>query len=72
MTYYPVKSASRCPGCGGWFISQGMSCLVAHAPGTCCHQYETRVEEPRPLEAQFTASELQEAVKELDAKGRRI
>ena len=43
MPYFPkdTERAYRCPNCGGWFIPGNISCCVAHAPGTCCHEYET-------------------------------
>jgi hypothetical protein len=45
MPYFPTskESAYRCQGCGQWFIPSGVSCCVAHAPGTCCHMGETPV-----------------------------
>lgn len=43
MPYFPAHEdrAYRCQGCGRWFIPGNRSCLVAHPPGTCCHEYET-------------------------------
>lgn len=51
MTYFPLpaeREPVKCPGCGKWFISPrvGMSCLVLHPPGTCCHYGETEVPAP--------------------------
>lgn len=49
MPYFPKpqERAYKCPGCGGWFIPGNRMCLVYHTPGTCCHEYEQRVE-PHP------------------------
>lgn len=51
MPYFPkpVERAYRCPGCGGWFIPGYQSCLVAHPPGSCCHEYETPAQPPPAL-----------------------
>ena len=58
MTYFPnyriESKPQKCPGCGGWFIynEHGMSCLVLHAPGTCCHYGETQVSAPAGVTAE--------------------
>lgn len=46
--YFPkqYETAYKCQGCGGWFFPAYISCSVAHAPGTCCHQYETPTVKP--------------------------
>ena len=49
MPYFPERREIppyHCQGCGGWFRQGTKVCCVAHAPGTCCHEYETRVEPP--------------------------
>ena len=57
MPYFPYRQETvyRCPGCQRWFIPGNMSCLVAHAPGTCCHEYETETGQPqaKPLRAEL-------------------
>jgi hypothetical protein len=47
VPYFPKKRANhyKCRGCGDWFTPGNVSCCVAHAPGTCCHYGETRIEE---------------------------
>lgn len=51
MPYFPTQTelAYQCPACGGWFIPSDQHCLVAHAPGTCCHQYEQVTLPPQPV-----------------------
>ena len=51
MPYFPhaAERAYKCQGCGGWFIPGNRSCLVAHAPGTCCHEFEQRADLPIPV-----------------------
>jgi hypothetical protein len=29
-----------CPVHRSWYKPSGLRCLVVHAPGTCCHEYE--------------------------------
>ncbi len=55
MPYFPKEEQRHpyhCQGCRRWFLESNMKCCVAHAPGTCCHKYETEVpgpsREPRP------------------------
>lgn len=50
MAYFPtrVEQASKCPGCGRWYLPASASCCVAHAPGTCCHYGEVEVAPPEP------------------------
>ena len=50
MPYFPKREEQlyRCQGCGGWFMIGIESCPVLHAPGTCCHKYETPVMPPVP------------------------
>ena len=50
MPYFPTldERVYRCQGCGEWFYPASRSCLVAHAPGSCCHHYE-RPAQPRPM-----------------------
>ena len=45
MPYFPklCDDVYWCEGCGGRFRRSNVSCLVAHAPGTCCHYGEDRV-----------------------------
>lgn len=59
MPYFPMPSerAYACKGCGGRFIPSGRSCLVMHAPGTCCHEYEQRVSDAAPRVKAFVAGE---------------
>lgn len=42
MPYFPTDAerAYHCKGCGRWWIPGNRSCLVAHSPGSCCHEYE--------------------------------
>lgn len=51
MPYFPKEvevPPYKCQGCGGgWFKPGWQSCLVLHAPGTCCHTYEVPSEAPR-------------------------
>ncbi len=56
MVYFPPLSKeppkpAKCPGCGDWYVPnprmEGQSCCVDHAPGSCCHYSETKVDEPR-------------------------
>lgn len=48
MPYFPQQDQRPntywCPVCKAHFTHGTRRCLVAHAPGTCCHHYETRVE----------------------------
>lgn len=49
MPYFPrveEQPAYRCQGCGGWYRRGELVCCVAHAPGTCCHHGEIRVQPP--------------------------
>lgn len=57
MVYFPrleerggplgTGEPEKCPGCDKWFVPtpgmEGVSCCVAHGPGTCCHFSETEV-----------------------------
>src|SRR5205809_7870097 len=49
MPYFPTKqeSAYFCPNCQAWYTRATMHCLVIHPPGTCCHEYEHQMEDPR-------------------------
>lgn len=50
MSPYFTSESERpvywCPNCKAWYQRGNMNCCVAHAPGTCCHHGETRVEPP--------------------------
>jgi hypothetical protein len=48
--YFPTEEERRyyCPNCKGWYGCGNSSCLVLHAPGTCCHEHEVRVLAPQP------------------------
>jgi hypothetical protein len=45
--YFPTEEERRyvCPNCENTYQPTGAQCLVNHAPGTCCHEYETEVTE---------------------------
>ena len=61
--YFPKEEETsyRCPGCGGYFYPGTWRCLVAHAPGTCCHKYETPA--PTPDAASADADERLAAIR---------
>lgn len=47
--YFPKREEVppyHCQGCGGWYHRANISCCVNHAPGTCCHLYETPAAPP--------------------------
>ena len=56
MPYFPKQpeQAYQCEGCKGWFYPSNMSCCVAHAPGSCCHQYEQSTLPPAKPSVPFT------------------
>lgn len=45
MPYIPkINPFYQCEGCGGWFQPSGIDCLVAHPPGSCCHENEVLIQ----------------------------
>lgn len=49
MPYFPTQVEIPpyfCPNCKAWYRHSNMSCCVVHPPGSCCHEYEQRVEAP--------------------------
>ena len=54
MPYFPKEEETvyQCPACQCWYLPGQMQCLVAHLPGTCCHEYEhptSPPQQPTPL-----------------------
>lgn len=49
--YFPTvkETIYQCRGCRKWFLPVGVSCCMAHPPGTCCHYGETEVPDPREV-----------------------
>jgi hypothetical protein len=60
MPYFPRReeSAYNCRGCNEWYIPGGVSCLVSHPPGTCCHYGETSILPPAKVREKKHADEV--------------
>jgi len=59
MPYFPERDTPGsyyCPKCKEWYAYGDRSCLVLHAPGTCCHEYEKKLGDRPPREVDMRST----------------